>query len=218
MHVLLLVAVLVGFGRSFYLRPLFDVRPLPHMLMLHGGVLSGWFLLAALQGWLVQTRRVRLHRRVGYAVAAYALAVVVMAMAANLQMAARLHSARDPENFIVVGNLLGLVEFAAYVSLAVAFRKRSAVHKRLTLLASFSIVAPALARLGDFFSSAGTARPLAALVGLVALFVSLIVYDVAAMGKVHPVSIAGALVFLLGLPVMAFVVVSGLGFAMLHGG
>jgi hypothetical protein len=56
-QVALLIAVLVGFSPTFYLRPLFKVHPLPAVLYLHGAVLTVWFMLTALQGWLVQTQR-----------------------------------------------------------------------------------------------------------------------------------------------------------------
>ena len=51
-QVALLIAVLVGFSPTFYLRPLFKVHPLPAVLYVHGAVLTGWFMLTALwDGW-----------------------------------------------------------------------------------------------------------------------------------------------------------------------
>src|SRR5215475_3454356 len=88
MHAVLLLAVLIGFAHTFYLRPLFSTRPLPSILYVHGAVLTVWFLLTVLQGWLVLTQRVALHRRTGYVVATYAALVVVMGVAADLRLVA----------------------------------------------------------------------------------------------------------------------------------
>ena len=79
---------------------------IPRVLYVHGAVLTLWFLFTVLQGWLIRTQRLRLHRQVGYVAA----------------------------------------DYATFVSLAVVFRKKPDAHRRLTLLASISIVGPALAR------------------------------------------------------------------------
>jgi len=171
-QVALLIAVLVGFSPTFYLRPLFKVHPLPAVLYLHGAVLTGWFMLTALQGWLVQTRRFRSHRRVGYVVASYAALVVVMGLVADARMAGELDSPKDPDNIVFWGNLFSLTLFATYVSLAVAFRKTPEAHKRLTLLASISIVGPAGARFSEWPIFPGAVAFVVILVAAVFLAVS----------------------------------------------
>ena len=77
-HLGLLLVLLGGFSHTFYLRPMFSAHPLHPLLYLHGAVLTLWFVLAALQAWFVQARSLRLHRRNGYVVAAFAGLVVVM--------------------------------------------------------------------------------------------------------------------------------------------
>jgi uncharacterized membrane protein YhaH (DUF805 family) len=147
-HVALLLVVLLGFAPSFYLRSAFHhVTQLPALLYVHGAVLTVWFLLTVVQGRLIQTQRLRLHRRVGYVAAGYAAVVIVFGTLANLMLISEIDSPADGENIVVWGNFFTLVMFAAFVSLAVVFRKRPEAHKRLILLASMSIVGPALARL-----------------------------------------------------------------------
>jgi hypothetical protein len=213
----MLLAVLGGFSHTFYLRPLYSVRPLPAVLYLHGAVLTAWFLLTVVQGWLVHTRRFRLHRRTGYVVATYAALVVAMGVIADLRMAEEIDSPKDPENIVVWGNFYSLVLFASYVSLAVVFRKQPEVHKRLTLLASVSIVGPALARFADFSPGGPAARPLYGIGGLLALYGSLTVYDLMVRRRPHPVSWIGALAFLVTLAAAVYLAISGRGFALLHG-
>ena len=219
-HLALLFFVFVGFSHTFYLRPLFSARPLPTFLYVHGAVLTLWFLLTALQGWLVQSRRLWLHRPMGYALAGFATIVIVMGLIADARLASEIESAADPENIVVWGNLFTLVLFAVLVSLAVVFRNKPAAHKRLILLASFSIVGPALARFTEWpiFPGGFNARPAYGIGGLLVLFGSLIVYDLIVRRRPHPASWMGAVAIVAGLAVGVFLGVSGVGFRILHGG
>ena len=61
----MLVVVALGFGRSFYLRPIFTDRPLPAYLILHGAVMTAWYLLFLAQALRVQRHRVDLLRKLG---------------------------------------------------------------------------------------------------------------------------------------------------------
>jgi hypothetical protein len=218
-HLALLLVLAGGFSRTFYLRPMFSSRPLPPILYVHGAVLTGWFVLAALQGSLVQTRRLRLHRRTGYTVAAYATLVVVLGVIADLRLGAEITSPKDADIIVFWGNLFTLALFAAFVSLAVVFRGKAETHKRLVLLASFSLLGPALARFADWPISPGGSegRPLYAIAGLLLLFASLIGYDVLVRRRPHPASAFGALAILASIGAALYLFLSGLGFAMLHG-
>ena len=109
--------------------------------------------------------------------------------------------------------------FTAFVSLAVVFRKRPEAHKRLTLLASFSIVGPAMARFTEWpiFPGGVNARPFYGIGGLLLLFGGLIVHDVIVRRRPHPASWIGALAILASLAAAVFLFVSGRGFNILHG-
>lgn len=218
-HMALLLVLLGGFSRSFYLRPIFMAHPLPPLLYVHGATLTLWFILAALQGWFVQARRVRRHRRNGYMVAGFAALVVVMGLAADLRLGGEISSPHDGDVIVFWGNLFTLALFAAFVSLGVLFRNRAEAHKRLMLLASFSIVGPALARIADWPVSPGgnAARPLYAIAGLVLLFGALVAHDVIVRRRPHPVSAIGLLAILASLGTAVFLGVSGWGFELLHG-
>jgi hypothetical protein len=218
-HLVLLVVVLVGFSHTFYLRPVFKMRPLPAVLYLHGAVLTVWFLLTVVQGWLIRTQRRRLHRRIGHVSAGYAALVVVMGLIADVRLASEIDSPSDVENIVVWGNLFSLMLFTAFVSLAVVFRKRPEAHKRLTLLASFSIVGPAMARFTEWpiFPGGVNARPFYGIGGLLLLFGGLIVHDVIVRRRPHPASWIGALAILVSLAAAVFLFVSGWGFNILHG-
>ena len=145
--------------------------------------------------------------------------VVVMGLVADARMAGELDSPRDPDNIVFWGNLFSLTLFATYVSLAVAFRKTPEAHKRLTLLASISIVGPAIARFSEWpiFPGGVAARPLYGIGGLVTLYAALLVYDLVVRRRPHPVSWIGAVAFVVILVAAVFLAVSGIGFHILHG-
>jgi hypothetical protein len=217
-HLVLLIVVLVGFSPTFYLRPLFKTRLLPVVLYVHGAVLTFWFVLTVVQGWLMRTQRHRLHRRIGYVAAGYAALVVVMGLVADARLASEIDSPADAENIVFWGNLFTLMLFTAFVALALVFRKRPEAHKRLTLLASISIVGPAMARFTEWpmFPGGFDARRYYGIGGLLVLFGALIVYDLIVRRRPHPASWIGALAILVSLATAVFLAVSGKGFNILH--
>lgn len=218
-HTVLLGIVLIGFSPTFYLRAAFHhSTPLPALLYVHGAVLTVWFSLTVLQGWLIRTRRLRLHRQLGYVAAGYAPVVIVLGTLANLMLISQIDSPADGENIVVWGNFFTLVMFAAFVLLAVVFRKDPEAHKRLILLASISLVGPALARLPRWpiFAGGLEAGRSYAIAGLLIMFASLVTYDLVARRKPHPASWVGMVLILLSLAGAVFLGVTGIGYHILH--
>src|SRR4051812_20804324 len=76
----ILAVVLVGFSRSFFLRPFYAGPPSwaakEAIFYVHGAVLAAWFAVLGAQVALIRSRNVRLHRRLGYAGAGLAVLVV----------------------------------------------------------------------------------------------------------------------------------------------
>src|SRR4051812_48182095 len=99
-HLALLAVVLVGFSPTFYLRAFFHVPGIPSVLYVHGAVLTVWFLFTVVQAWLIRGQRIRLHRRLGYAAAAYAALVIVLGLVANARLASQISSPAEAENII----------------------------------------------------------------------------------------------------------------------
>ena len=52
-----------GFGPTFFLRPFFDVPPIPLYLYLHGVVGTAWFALVVTQAVLIANRQFTRHRQ-----------------------------------------------------------------------------------------------------------------------------------------------------------
>ncbi|HEY6926656.1 MAG TPA: hypothetical protein VI653_24435, partial [Steroidobacteraceae bacterium] len=103
--------------------------------------------------------------------------------------------------------------------LAVVFRKRPEAHKLLLLLASMSIVGPALARFPRWPIFAGDleAGRNYAIGGLLVMFTLLLAYDMVTRRKPHPASWTGMLLILISLAAAVFLGVTGTGYHLLHG-
>jgi hypothetical protein len=68
--VAIVASVLLGFARTFYLRPWFREWAMLHapsepIFYVHGGLFTAWLLVLLVQTWLVGAGRVDLHRRLG---------------------------------------------------------------------------------------------------------------------------------------------------------
>lgn len=139
-----LAIALAGFARSFYLREYFDFPELPMHLYLHGAALTAWFVLAFIQPWLIKFRQIDAHRKLGVIGILVAFCVVASGVWTLF-----IRDASEIDEFPnrAVGNIAPLLMFSCCFALGVLFRRQSAVHKRLMLIASIPLLAPALDRL-----------------------------------------------------------------------
>ena len=186
MAIAVLAVVLVGFARSFYLRPWFPEwrSPREPFFMLHGAVYTAWFVLLPLQSLLIGTGRVRLHRLLGACGVLLAAAVVVLGVMGGVIAARRpggFFGVPIPgEQFLIIP-ISDMLIFAVLIGCAVGNRARPQTHKRLMLLASISLLTAAFARWPGVYGS-----------GVLVYFllndlmlVPLIVWDRRALGHVH---------------------------------
>jgi hypothetical protein len=196
MSLVLLAVVIAGFARTFYLRELFDVPPIPPHVYVHGVVLTAWFVWFVLQSSLVTAARVDLHRRLGIAGAALGLAVIVVSVMTVMEMGPRLRfllhrGILEPEVLakIVWGDVGSISSFAALLTLGLAFRRQPGIHKRLMFLASVSLVGPAAGRIAGW--PLNLSPVLLAAATFLLLLASLLVYDMANNRRMHPATLAG---------------------------
>jgi hypothetical protein len=202
MAALLLALVLLGFGRTLYLRPLFEVPPIGFWVWVHGLALTAWFVGLFLQTLLVAARRTDIHRRAGWVLAAVAVVVVATSTWITRGTVAAMFAAGFDANTVTAlaprvawGNYASALTFGLLVGAAVGLRRHPRSHKRLMLLASIAIITPALARMLQLpvFGAGINANFLAvaavvayALVGVVA------VYDLVLQRRVHRATLVGA--------------------------
>lgn len=204
-----LLIVLSGFAPTLFLRPVFKPVPIPWYLFLHGIVLTSWFVWFAMQTLLIQLRRTALHRRLGVVGAVIAIAVPFAGLLATSGVVGRLVANGISLNAdasvlgigvsgpvveflagVVWSNLGSAVTFAVLAWTGILLRRRAAAHKRLMLIATVSILGPALARLARLPFFGGEQGPFTVGV-LLALLVAVIVHDVVTMRKLHPATTAG---------------------------
>jgi hypothetical protein len=80
MSMLLLGVVLIGFGKTFFLRSLFQVPPIQWYVYVHALMQTAWFGLLVLQTTLVSANRTDVHRRFGVFGALLAVAVAGLSL------------------------------------------------------------------------------------------------------------------------------------------
>lgn len=218
-HLVLLGIVLVGFARTFYLHGLFFTKPLPVRLMTHGVALTSWFVVVALQGFLMQVGQRAWHRRVAWLSALVVLGVVVTGLHVTTSLAMTLTSAADPENMFIWLNYVTLPVFVFMVAAAVRWRRQPPVHRRLILFASILVTAPAIARIAfwPIFGRGISAAPAFALVGMLLLAAAAVVYDLRTLKRVHGATWCGLVGILLPWVIGIAMGATGAGFALMHG-
>jgi hypothetical protein len=210
----LLLIVFIGFFRTLYFRVFLNVPEIPLSLIAHGVVLTAWFVGIFVQAVLVKTRRIDIHRRLGWFFVAVGMAVVLISLFVTLNFVPRLRSigvdieaALANASSVVWTDFVALVVFLTFLSLAVALRRRPEVHKRLMVLASISILSPAIARMWGMVGIRGPERDLYSLGSLVVLLAALALFDQIATKRIHFVTLLGA-TFFIGLRIFAVFVVA----------
>jgi len=217
-HLFLFSVVLVGFGRTFYLRPLFLDHSLSFTLICHGVLLTAWFGFVVLQGLLVLKRRRSWHARVAWLGIPVVAGVLVTGTLVNLHVAHEIESARSPENMFVWANFMSLVSFALLVASGIKFRGSPSTHQRLIFFASISIIGPAFARFA-FWPVVGLGlnfAPAFAMAGMLVLILCAVAYDLARSRRVMRATVAGLAGVITPLIAGTALAISGMGYALLH--
>jgi hypothetical protein len=147
----ILFIVFIGFMRSYYLRDLFQSPALDKFLQVHGLVMSAWIALLMIQVVLISTKRVAWHRRLGTFGISVATLVFAMGAAGTFRAAAREVAAHSDEVNaqleVLALELMQIVLFAAFFSMAIWQANQPAVHKRLMVLATLCILPNPLVRI-----------------------------------------------------------------------
>lgn len=181
------VVVFIGFARTYYLKAVFGTPVISLLVHLHGLVMTGWLVIFGFQVWLVRTRRVHLHRRVGVVAAIWATLVLIVG-AVTAITAAKLGRAPAGPPLVFLAIPLGdLVAFGGLSSVGLCYRSRPEIHRRLMLLSSLSLLPPAFGRFPFEFCHA----PLA-FFGLTDLVVlACVIYDTVKHRRLHPAFLWG---------------------------
>ncbi len=190
----LLALVVAGFAQSYFFAG-FLLANLPSALVhVHASLFVGWLLLFIVQIALVTIGNVQWHRRLGATMAVWALLMVLVGPPTAVMAARRPHSGVGALQFL--GDLGLIVVFAILVARALLLRRDSATHKRLMLLATATLILPALSRLD---------LTLPFLLGLYFLVpIALVAWDRTTIHRIHRATV-------FGLALMILLVVATLG-------
>ena len=188
-----LILVFAGFSRTFFLRPYFQTQapPLVPLTILHGTLFSSWIALFLIQTSLVATKRTRVHRKLGVAGGAMAALMVIVGALTGI---VRAKTVVPPPGFssgltfltIPLGDVL---VFGILVAAALVYRNRLAIHKRLMLISTITLMPAAVARLpGAFFEQGG---PLVFFGIPDLLILPIVIFDIVTRGRPHLATILG---------------------------
>jgi len=216
--VLLIVFVVVGFSPTLYLREFFPALPIPGYLYVHGAVLTAWFVWLVLQTSLVRKGDTAAHRRMGTLGAVIGAGTVVVGPMASVGVVGRLRAAgldwdSDISALPFLGvqgvpmahfaaqvvwvNLVSIAVFAGLLIAALLLRRNPEAHKRLMLLGSIVIVAPALARISRWPVIGGEDSGFIPAM-LLLLVLSVAVHDLLTLRRLHRATWIGIAVIIVG--------------------
>jgi hypothetical protein len=199
MAVAFLITAIIGFGPTYFFKPVHPSPPLSPLLHVHGLVFTSWLILLIVQSGLVRAERVDLHKRLGMFGAALAALMVILGLMVGIE-AARHGTAVDgmtPLGFLIFpfGQVL---LFGGFVTAGLLKRRKPEIHRRFILLASISILTPAISRIVE-------KRSVLAMFLTVGFVVVAMIHDWLTRRKVHPIYIFGGLILLVSGPLRAVI-------------
>lgn len=175
--------VVWGFSRTVD-ASLFHANPRrPLLLWMHGAAFSTWIVFFIAQSALVRVRKVSWHRLLGWFGAGLATLMVGLGLTVAVVMTRFdvlvLHQS-DVDAFLSVP-FYDMIAFGTMIALAIYWRKRPEVHRRLVFIATCGLMDAAIGRFDFWFNHS------IFYVGLDLLIVLGVLRDVAVNGRVHKV-------------------------------
>lgn len=194
MSLLIAGIVVWGFGHTIDRKLLHPKVLRPPILWVHGVVFSLWVLFFISQTALVRTHNVKLHRTLGLFGAGLGAFMVPLGIAtAIVLMRFDVHRLHNPGAipFLIVP-LYSMINFAIPLALAIGWRRKPEMHRRLMLIATCALLTAAFARFPYF----GRFIPFWVAIGVDALILLGVARDLIVNRRIHKV-------YLVALPVMA---------------
>ena len=192
------------------------VSPAVHV---HGWSFFAWYLLLPLQAWLMRSKKVSLHKRLGLASTALAFVMTLTGMVV-LTVSIRTGLETEGFSFFKVFGLpvfSSLLLFAVFYTIAILHRKSPERHKRLIIIASAAGLGAAAFRLLGGFWDPQPWTMVAGITGTNVFIVAAMTHDQLSRGRIAAVYWYGlatcAIVEIVSFPLGA----TGLGQTLLSG-
>ena len=198
---LLLAAVFLGFARSYYLAGTVRAHLPSAIIHLHAVIFSSWILLFITQIALVAAGRVGWHKKLGIGGAVLACLMIVFGVLAAVDSSRRHFvppGGVDSPTILAI-QVIELSVFAFLVAWGVRARRDGAAHKRLLTLATIVFLGPAVSRWP--FAFILQFPPSTGLI-IDAFLLSVVVFDLVTLRKVHRATIWASLTVFLMVPTM----------------
>jgi hypothetical protein len=141
--------VFIGFARTYYLRPLFQVPAITLLSHVHAILFTAWVALFVIQVRLISKQNYQTHMRLGIAgmvVAALVFAVGLASTIASASVQGPRPMGMNPAQFTILP-ASSILFFGGLVLAAFLLRRRAQLHKRLMVLAMIAVLGPPGARL-----------------------------------------------------------------------
>lgn len=191
-------AMIVGFGIDIVKRAHSGNLSFPLIIHLHALAYTSWLLLLVAQVWLVRTKRVAVHRKLGMAALVLIPLMLVMGPAAVVSQVST--NPYMPDRWIAWMSVQFTNAFGSAVLLAAGFLKRrdAPAHKRLMLMGTIAVTEPGFGRIWLLPLSAWLGEGyvrfyFSAYIGTLVLVLAVGAYDLATRRRLHPAYVAAAL-------------------------
>jgi len=145
MSLLFAAMVIWGFSQTVNANLFRAAPPRPFLLWIHGAAFSAWVVFYIFQSVLVRTRNVKWHRFFGWFGTALGALMVVLGCIINVVMT-RFHTyvTHDAEPTFMSIPFYDMLAFGTLLALAIAWRKKPELHRRLLFIATCCLMdAPA---------------------------------------------------------------------------
>ena len=156
MSLVFAVLVVAGFGPTLDEKLVHPAIAPPTILWYHGAVFSAWLIFYIVQTSLVRTRNVKVHRTIGWAGAALVAIMLPLGLATGVQMVHfeiyQLHMP-NRHSFLAVP-FFDVGSFALCAALAIWWRKKPELHRRLVYFGTSALLVAAFARLDHAYMRA----------------------------------------------------------------
>ena len=194
-----LLAVLIGFGKTFIVPTAKGTFSAPLIIHIHGAFAFSWILLFLLQTTLIHYRKYSLHKTLGMLGVFVAAGVMVTMILVGKYVVGRdlSHGLGDFSYSSLTGNITSAIMFFLFVLFGILKRKNAASHKRLMLLATIVVLWPAWFRFRHYFPSVPRPDIWFALVLADSLIIFSWIWDKFRNGTIHPVLKYGGLFIIL---------------------
>lgn len=190
-----IIAILVGFLKTFIIPIISGTKSWPLAIYVHASLVFGWVLIFLIQSLLIQNRKYETHISIGRWAAFIAVGAAVSIIPASFYQIDRELKEGLGQTAIspIVGSLASATMFLNLVILGIVYRKRPQVHKRLMLLATILLIWPAWFRWRHYFPSVRRPDIWFAVVLADSLIIVAFVWDWLKNKRIHPALLCGGL-------------------------